>query len=508
MVAAFMGVVSIFAQGGTTGPLTWNLNGGTLTISGNGDMPDYSNFQSTPWYLYQSSITSVVIQKGVTKIGSNAFNNCSQLKNVYIEAHTNKLKFSETDEGHFKNSPVETLYLGRNLEPDSWNRSPFADNLALQAVTIGNDVTAINNNSFNNCTGLNSLKLGDELQTIGFNAFKNCSSLSSPLILPPKLKTIGGSAFQDCREVLSLTIPKSVTSIGGQAFNNCFKLKNVYIADHTTENLEFSETDEGHFKNSPIETLYLGRNLKPDSWNRSPFAENEALRTVTIGNNVTAINNNSFNNCTELDSLTLGNMLKTIGFNAFKGCSSLAIPLILPQGLQTIGSRAFQDCRKISSVSFPNSVTSIGSQSFNNCFNLTCIVNFRANPPSVENDCFVGVDIYCTVCVPIGSINLYNAAVGWIDFKNINECASCDDVGIENYLADQLKIYPNPGQTEIYIKSDLEIEKVEIYSITGALLRVENNFKETISVSDLAKGIYLLNVYTDKGLVNSKFVKE
>jgi len=54
----------------------------------------------------------------------------------------------------------------------------------------------------------------------------------------------------------------------------------------------------------------------------------------------------------------------------------------------------------------------------------------------------------------------------------------------------------------------LQVEKVEIYSLTGALMIFENNFIEKISVSALPQGVYLLKVYTDKGLVVSKVVKE
>jgi len=36
---------------GTTGPLTWALGAdGTLTISGKGEMPDYSSEFPSPWY--------------------------------------------------------------------------------------------------------------------------------------------------------------------------------------------------------------------------------------------------------------------------------------------------------------------------------------------------------------------------------------------------------------------------------------------------------------------------
>jgi len=83
------------------------------------------------------------------------------------------------------------------------------------------------------------------------------------------------------------------------------------------------------------------------------------------------------------------------------------------------------------------------------------------------------------------------------------------EVGINEPIQNiNIQIYPNPVLTELFINSDSQIEKVEIYSITGALLKICNNFKEKISVSALARGIYFLKVYTDKGVMVSKFVKE
>jgi hypothetical protein len=81
-------------------------------------------------------------------------------------------------------------------------------------------------------------------------------------------------------------------------------------------------------------------------------------------------------------------------------------------------------------------------------------------------------------------------------------------VGINDPLSNQLQIFPNPTNDELFIKSNLKIEKVELYSTLGTLLISENNFKEKISVSALPTGIYFLRVYTDKGLVVSKVVKE
>ena len=42
---------STFAQGGTTGPLIWNLSSGTLTISGEGDIIEFMEFQHREEFL-------------------------------------------------------------------------------------------------------------------------------------------------------------------------------------------------------------------------------------------------------------------------------------------------------------------------------------------------------------------------------------------------------------------------------------------------------------------------
>ncbi|GHT04311.1 hypothetical protein FACS189423_06800 [Bacteroidia bacterium] len=79
---------------------------------------------------------------------------------------------------------------------------------------------------------------------------------------------------------------------------------------------------------------------------------------------------------------------------------------------------------------------------------------------------------------------------------------------IEDVVAGQLKIFPNPVKTELFIKSDWQIQKVEIYTVSGALLLSENNFNEKISVSAFPKGVYLLKVYSGSGVAVSNLVKE
>jgi len=92
----------------------------------------------------------------------------------------------------------------------------FNDDYNLSAVTIPDTVTAIGNQAFHQTSNLKSITLPSNLVSIGIYAF-NLSGLQMSLILPNKLETIGISAFDSCR-VPNITIPSSVTEIGGTAF--------------------------------------------------------------------------------------------------------------------------------------------------------------------------------------------------------------------------------------------------------------------------------------------------
>jgi len=67
-------VIQLSAQGGTTGPLTWQISNDTLYISGEGAMPDYDEDSNhSPWYVYKDIIFTLVLSNGITYIGDYAF---------------------------------------------------------------------------------------------------------------------------------------------------------------------------------------------------------------------------------------------------------------------------------------------------------------------------------------------------------------------------------------------------------------------------------------------------
>lgn len=80
--------------------------------------------------------------------------------------------------------------------------------------------------------------------------------------------------------------------------------------------------------------------------------------------------------------------------------------------------------------------------------------------------------------------------------------------GLQNTEAAKLILYPNPVSNSLSIFSDTSVEKVEIYSLTGVLVKlVEANIK-TIDMSHLSNGSYIVKVSTGQGVINQMIIKK
>lgn len=99
--------------------------------------------------------------------------------------------------------------------------------------------------------------------------------------------------------------------------------------------------------------------------------------SIQIGNCITEIGEEAFQNEIHIDKIVIPSNVKTIGKAAFADAGNAstvsALTITLNEGLTTIGSGAFFGCRKYSSLVIPNSVTTVGSSAFymNNITNLT-----------------------------------------------------------------------------------------------------------------------------------------
>ena len=268
----------------------------------------------------------------------------------------------------YKNSvviPSTVDYNGTTYSVTSICDEAFYKREELTSIVIPDSVTKIGNWAFCKCNGLTSIEIPDSVTEIGDWAFHRCSGLTS-IEIPNSVTKIGNWAFDGCSRLTNIEIPNSVTKIGYGVFVNCHWLNEVIIADGT-EPLVLRAI----FHNCPLEKLYLGRILKINIQEPSPFY-GTTLREVTIGNSVTSIEKNVFFRCSGLTSIEIPDSVTEIGENAFAGCTGLT-RIVIPYSVTKIGQRAFSGCSALTSIVIPNNVSSIGGEAFADCSRLNSI---------------------------------------------------------------------------------------------------------------------------------------
>ncbi|MBR3402306.1 MAG: leucine-rich repeat protein, partial [Parasporobacterium sp.] len=238
---SFPVVLELYNQCGDE--VTWYFSEDTrqLTISGNGNMWNYSSADSYPWYLYWPDVKTIIIEEGVTNIPDYAFSN-------YL---------------------VEQIIL-----PDSLvNIGAYAISFDtyLTFIDLSNGIKSIGQFAFT-FTGLETLRFGTNVESIGTEAFWHCSSLDN-VYLPDSLLEIDRSAFGSCSSLKSIIIPENVQSVGEAAFVSCRSLEHVV------------------FRN------------EMDSLERSCFENCPALRSIVLPINLSEIETGVFNWCENLSDV-------------------------------------------------------------------------------------------------------------------------------------------------------------------------------------------------------------
>ena len=99
--------------------------------------------------------------------------------------------------------------------------------LPFTSLTIGNNVTTIDDDVFAHDTDLTSISLPNSVQYVGQGVFQGDSSVTS-VVLGSSLQTIESGAF-DGVGITSVTIPANVITIGDQAFADDSSLTSAYF---------------------------------------------------------------------------------------------------------------------------------------------------------------------------------------------------------------------------------------------------------------------------------------
>ena len=157
--------------------LYWIYDTGNLTITGTGDMYDYTP-TSMPWQTLNKEIRTILLPDEMSSIGAFAFTDCYY----------------------------------------------------LPSINIPSSVVTINDGAFENCRLLSTISFANngQLTTIGCWAFYNCHELKN-VVIPEGVTKIGHAAFYGCTYLKDLTLPASLQSIADNGFAGCSKLAHIQV---------------------------------------------------------------------------------------------------------------------------------------------------------------------------------------------------------------------------------------------------------------------------------------
>ena len=146
-------------------------------------------------------LSSIVLLKGITTIGDDAFSYNTSLTSIKI--------------------PNTVTTIGKRA---------FYGCTNLTSIEIPDSVTYIGEYCFWNCNRLQKIKLSKKIQTINQGLLEGCSSLTE-IEIPEGVESIGYAAFKSCDKLTTITLPASLTSLSGAAIARLNRLTEVKVAD-------------------------------------------------------------------------------------------------------------------------------------------------------------------------------------------------------------------------------------------------------------------------------------
>ena len=343
-----------------------------------------------------SGLTSIAIPNSVTSIGEDAFQDCEQLEKVIIPDISAWCSIS------FGNGYSNPLYHAKHIFSD--------ETTEITDLIIPLDVTSIGSYAFLSCNYLTTVTIRSEEIAVSENVFDFCSQISDVYCYTePENMSWTGRFFPNSSNVFFHVMDKSGYETKFPNANVTFvEDMRIVVSDGITYNI-ISTTDKTAKVVAGIEkyegNLEIVSSISVNNVSYSVVAiDNEAFQdcseliSIIIPSSVTSIGDGAFWGCSGLTSITIPNSVTSIGDYVFYSCSGLT-SVIIPNSVTSIGESAFDNCSSLTSITIPNRVTTIGHSVFGGCSGLTSIT-IPSSVTSIGDGAFYGCSSLTSVTIP------------------------------------------------------------------------------------------------------------
>ena len=404
--------------------------------------------ESSAFYGCEGFMGNLTLPESLETVGDDAFAWCTG--------------FSDIDLHHqvfYTHSFGKAVFTGWNLTeidiPEGWTTTgdwTFSRCGRLERISLPESLTDIGAYAFAECDNLSAIGLPSNLESIGTGSFDGCRSLAE-LRLPQSLTSIGGWAFRRSGIAGEVRIPDLVGRIEAQTFDSCFAMTRIVLGKSV------NYVSDRAFRDTRLESMVIKAAIPPElAFQTHPVFLSESLPILVPCGCLEVYQNTA---CWEMfTSMNEGIV------DLFK-CSSA------DEIAGTVGIKKEADCddRLVEVVALPN-----GDREF---------LYWEANGETVSTE------------------NPYSFMLE----EDTELVAYFSGYGLDDGLAQQLSIHPNPASDFVRIEGT-DPSEVRVRNAFGQTVKTVRNTKE-ISMADLPAGVYFVSITDSEGRTCvKKVVKE
>ena len=248
--------VTVVDRGNLTDTVTYKVNTiesddgiprYSLSICGQGAMPDYDENAPKKWERYKQYITSVTVNDGITYVGDNTFSHMDSLEKVSVAGTVREFG----DYVFFESKKINSLLIPLNIKMGLcdfgakygdvyWEFIPNERKLRIfgegeMGVPLANGSYRTEEVPWGNFRqNVKTLQIDEGVETISVFAFYSFTELESA-VLPNSLRSIGERSFKGASKLEEIKIPEGVETIKADAFTDCDQLKSVTLPSTVTQ---------------------------------------------------------------------------------------------------------------------------------------------------------------------------------------------------------------------------------------------------------------------------------
>ncbi len=264
----------------------------------------------------------------------------------------------------------------------SIGKGAFAGNDKIVSVKLNNNVTAVADEAFKNCTALTEVDNIKSLESIGVSCFEGCTALVE-FKIPDNVTAVPEKCFFGCSALEEVDVHKNLKSVAKDAFVGTAWENAMPDGPLSFGRVLYSY--KGEVKDMVIPE---GVSIIEDY----AFLGCDSMETLTLGYDVEDIGLYAFQNCVNLKTVSVNDALGVVSAGAFKGCVSLTAMDFSESTLATIGYEAFSDCVALAEVKLCETISEIGDYAFQGTSLKT--ISFDKNINSVGVNSFLNVKTF------------------------------------------------------------------------------------------------------------------